>query len=125
MPVITQSKNLGDLLKYEASNLYSREAVTVAAGQNLQLGTVLGKKTADGKLYALAPAATDGTETAVGVLAVDTDATLIDRDDGIAVSRHAIVARNALIWPAGITAPQKMAAEGQLVAIGILVRDAA
>lgn len=125
MPVITQSKNLGDLLKYEAPNLYSREAVTVAAGQNLQLGTVLGKKTADGKLYALAPAATDGTETAVGVLAVDTDATLIDRDDGIAVSRHAIVARNALIWPAGITAPQKMAAEAQLVAIGILVRDAA
>ena len=73
MPSITQSKNLGDLLKYEAPNLYSREAATVAAGQNLQLGTVLGKKTADGKLYALAPAAADGTETAVSVLAVDTD----------------------------------------------------
>ena len=114
MPSITQSKNLGDLLKYEAPNLYSREAATVAAGQNLQLGTVLGRKTADGKLYALAPAATDGT-----------DATLIDRDDAIAVARHAIVARNALIWPAGITAPQKAAAEAQLVAIGILVRDAA
>ena len=69
MPAITQSKNLGDLLKYEAPNLYSREAATVAAGQNLQLGTVLGKKTADGKLYALAPAAADGTETAVSVLA--------------------------------------------------------
>ena len=82
-------------------------------------------KTADGKLYALAPAATDGTETAVRVLATDTDATLIDRDDAIAVARHAIVARNALIWPAGITAPQKAAAEAQLVAIGILVRDAA
>ena len=50
MPSITQSKNLGDLLKYEAPNLYSREAATVAAGQNLQLGTVLGRKTADGKL---------------------------------------------------------------------------
>jgi hypothetical protein len=57
MPVMTQSKNLGDVLKYEAPNLYSREAATVAAGQNLQLGTVLGKKTADGKLHALAPAA--------------------------------------------------------------------
>ena len=41
MPAITQSKNLGDLLKYEAPNLYSREAATVAAGQNLQHGTVL------------------------------------------------------------------------------------
>jgi hypothetical protein len=125
MSSITQSKNLGDLLKYEAPNLYSREAATVAAGQNLRLGTVLGRKTADGKLYALAPAATDGTEIAVGVLATDTDATLIDRDDAILIARHAIVARNALIWPAGITAPQKTAAEAQLVALGILVRDAA
>jgi hypothetical protein len=125
MSAITQAKNLGDLLKYEAPNLYSRETVTVAAGQNLQLGTVLGRKAADGKLYALAPSATDGTETAVGVLAADTDATLIDRDDAIAILRHAIVARSALIWPAGITAPQKAAAEAQLVALGILVRDAA
>ena len=125
MPSIIQSKNLGDLLKYEAPNLYSREAATVAAGQNLQLGTVLGRMTADCKLYALAPAATDGTETAVGVLATDTDATLIDRDDAIAVARHAIVARNVLIWPAGITSPQKTTAEAQLVALGILVRDAA
>lgn len=125
MPSITQAKNLGDLLKYEAPNLYSREAATVAAGQNLQLGTVLGRKTADGKLYALAPNATDGTETAMGVLATDTDATLIDRDDAIAVARHAIVARNSLIWPTGITALQKAAAEAQLVALGILVRDSA
>lgn len=125
MPAITQSKNLGDLLKYEAPNLYSREAATVAAGQNLQLGTVLGRKTADGKLYALAPAATDGTETAIGVLATDTDATLIDREDALLIARHAIVARNGLIWPAGITAPQKAAAEAQLTALGILVRDSA
>lgn len=125
MPAITQAKNLGDLLKYEAPNLYSREAATVAAGQNLQLGTVLGRKTADGKLYALAPAATDGTELAAAVLAVDTDATLIDRDDAVVVARHAIVARGALIWPAGITAPQKAAAEAQLVALGILVRESA
>lgn len=125
MTVITQPKNLGDLLKYEAPNLYSREATTLAAGQNLQLGTVLGKKTADGKLYALAPAATDGSETAIGVLATDSDATLTDRNDAIVVARHAIVARNALIWPAGISAPQKAAAEAQLVTIGILVRDSA
>lgn len=125
MPLITQGRNLGDVLKYEAPNLYSREAATVAAGQNLTIGTVLGRATADGKLSALDPAATDGTETAAAVLATDTDATLIDRDDAIAIVRHAIVARGALTWPAGITAPQKAAAEAQLVALGILVRDAA
>jgi hypothetical protein len=124
MPTITQSKNLGDLLKYEAPNLYSRDTATVSSGQNLQLGTVLGRKTADGKLYALNPSASDGTQTAVGVLATDTDATLIDRD-AILIARHAIVARKALIWPSGITAPQKAAAEAQLAAIGVLVRDAA
>ena len=42
MPVITEGINLGDLLKYEAPNLYSRDQVTVAAGQNLVLGTVVG-----------------------------------------------------------------------------------
>lgn len=125
MPAITHAKNLGDLLKYEAPNLYSREAVTVAAGQNLALGTVLGRKTADGKFHALDPAAADGTEVTAAVLAVDTDATLIDRDGAVVVARHAIVARGALIWPAGITAAQKVAAEAQLVALGILVRDAA
>jgi len=125
MPAITQAKNLGDLLKYEAPNLYSREAATVAAGQNLQLGAVLGRKTADGKLYAPNPSASDGTRTAVGVLATDTDATLIDRDDAITVARHAIVTRSALIWPAGITGPQKAAAEAQLTALGILVRESA
>jgi len=122
MPAITQAKNLGDLLKYEAPSRYSRDVVTVAAGQNLLLGTVLGR-TADGKLYALNPAATDGTEIAVGVLGNDVDATLIDRG-AVMIARHAIVARSALIWPSGITDAQKAAAEAQLAAAGILVRDA-
>ena len=125
MPVMTQSKNLGDVLKYEAPNLYSREAAVVAAGQNLAIGTVLGRKTADGKLNALAPAANDGTEAAIGVLATDTDATLIDREDALLIARHAIVARNGLIWPAVITVPQKAAAEAQLSALGVLVRESA
>jgi len=120
---ITEGKNLADVLKYEAPNLYSREVAVVAAGQNLAIGTVVSCHTVTGKLHALALAATDGTETAVGVLATDTEAMLIDRDDAVLIARHAIVARNALIWPAAITAVQKSAAEGQLAALGILVRD--
>ena len=125
MPVMTLSKNLGDVLKYEAPNLYSREAAVVATGQNLGSGTVVARKAADGKLYALAPATSDGTEVAVGVLATDADATLADRSDAVLVARHAIVARNGLIWPAGITAPQKASAEAQLAARGVLVRESA
>ena len=125
MPTITQPKNLGDLLKYEAPNLYSREQDTVAAAQNLALGTVVSRETATAKLKALDPAASDGTESAVGVLGNEVDATLIDREDATLIARHAIVARGALIWPAGITASQRQTAEAQLAAHGVLVRDSA
>jgi len=83
MPVLTQGPTLGDLLKYEAPNLYSRDRATVASAQNLALGTVVGRETASGQLKALDPAATDGSEMAAGVLANDIDATLIERDDAI------------------------------------------
>ncbi|MBS0576237.1 MAG: head decoration protein [Proteobacteria bacterium] len=125
MPTLTQAPNLGDLLKYEAPNLYSREQATVAAGQNLPLGAVVGRETATGKLKALDPSASDGTEIAVGVLAQAVDATLIDREDAILIARHAIVARGALIWPAGVTTAQRAAAIAQLEARGIVVRDSA
>jgi hypothetical protein len=125
MPTLTQAPNLGDLLKYEAPNLYSREPATVAAGQNLPLGAVVGRVTATGKLAALDPSATDGTEGAAGVLGNAVDATLIDREDAILIARHAIVARGALIWPAGLSAAQRAAAIAQLEARGILVRDGA
>ena len=125
MPTLTQPKNLGDLLKYEAPNLYSREQDTVAAAQNLALGTVVSRETATAKLKALDPAASDGTESAVGVLGNAVDATLIDREDAILIARHAIVARGALIWPNSISAAQKNAAIQQLAERGVLVRDSA
>ena len=124
MPVITEGLNLGDLLKYEAPNLYSRDQVTVAAGQNLVLGTVVGIDTATAKLKQIDPTATDGTEVAVGVLATSVDASLIDREDGILIARHAVVADHALTWPAGIAPLDKAAAIAQLKAAGVLVRHA-
>jgi hypothetical protein len=125
MPAIQEPNNLGDLLKYEAPNLYSRDVATVAAGQNLVLGTVVGRETATAKLKALDPIATDGTAVAAGVLAVDTDATLTDRDDALLIARHAIVARSTLVWPAGITPAEQAAAITQLETRGVLVRTSA
>lgn len=125
MPVLQEPNNLGDLLKYEAPNLYSRDIATVAAGQQLSLGTVVGLESATNKLHALDPTATDGTEVAIGVLATDVDATLIDVDDAILISRHAIVASAAIIWPAGITAAEQATAISQLKTLGVLIRAAA
>ena len=122
MPVITEGKNLGDLLKYEAPNLYSRDQVTVGAGQNLPLGTVVGLVTATAKLKQIDPSATDGSQYAAGVLMQAVDATLIDREDGLMLARHAIVADHALAWPAAITAAEKQAVVEQLKSLGILVR---
>lgn len=125
MAALQEPLNLGDLLKFEGPNLYSREPATVAAGQNLALGTVVAFATATGKVHALDPAATDGTEVAAAVLAFDCDATLADRVDAVLIRRHAIVAGKVLRWPAGISAEQQKAAEAQLDARGILVRESA
>ena len=95
MNTLTEAKTLGDLLKYEAPNLYSRDSGIVAAGQRLALGTVLGRETANGRLRALNPAATNGTQTAVAVLAQPVDADLAEAP-AVIVARHAIVAQGAL-----------------------------
>ncbi|WP_404992089.1 head decoration protein [Cupriavidus pauculus] len=125
MAVLAEPLNLGDLLKYEAPNLYSRDRITVASGQNLPLGTVVGIVTATGKFTRIDPSAGDGTQVAAGVLLQACDATLADRDDGLIVARHAIVSDHALAWPEAITNAEKLAAIAQLKALGVLVRQGA
>lgn len=122
MPAITEGLNLGDLLKYEAPNLFSRDQVTVASGQTLPLGAVVGIVTATGKVKKIDPSATDGSQYAAGVLMQPCDAALIDREDGLMVARHAIVADHALTWPAAITVAEKQAAILQLKSLGVLIR---
>ena len=121
MAVINETSNLADLIKFEEESLfYSRNSETVGSGQNFGLGAVVGRKTVDGKIYALNPAATDGTQTAIGVLIEPVDATLTDKT-GLILARHAIVADKVIVWPAGITNLQKAAAITQLDARGILI----
>ena len=125
MPSINSLPTLGDLLKFEAPQFYSRSAVTIAAGQNLAMGTVLGRKTADDKHQAFDPAATNGAETPVGILLGDIDASLIDREDALLLARHAMVAAKLVLWPVGIDADIKQAAVRHLEDIGILIRTSA
>ena len=122
MPEIKEALNLGDLLKYEAPNLYSRDRVTIAAGQTLPLGAVLGMVTATGKIKQIDPSAAAGSQYAAGVLMQAADAYLADRDDGLMVARHAIVSDHALSWPTGIAQSERQAAIAQLKALGVLVR---
>ena len=123
MSALVEPNTPGDLLKYEADALYSRERATVAAGPALRLGTVLGAVTATGLLYPLTLEATDGTQAAIAVLLYDCAAYQNPRTNAIILARHAIVAHHALIWPEGITAEQQHIAIAELKAAGILVRQ--
>ena len=126
MPTVTQPKNLGDLLKYGTKRRISTHATrTPSLPRRTCHWAPWWAATATAKLETLDPSATDGTETAVGVLGNDVDATLIDREDAILIARHAIVARGAVIWPTGITPAQKASAEAHLTFLGVLVRDSA
>lgn len=126
MPALNEPLNLGDLLKYEEDSLnYSRDQVTVESGQNLELGAVVGRVAATGKVKRFDPAATDGTEHPAGILLGACNATLIERDDALLLARHAVVATHAVVWPSGITAEQKAASTVALEARGILIRQSA
>ena len=124
MPTLTEPNNLGDLLKYEEQQFFSRDQVTVADGQTLALGAVIGIQTADGKAYELDPVAADGTEVAVGVL-IQTAAPSGSDEESIAIVRHAILSDKAMVWPTGITVPQQAAAVAELKANGVLIREGA
>lgn len=119
----TEKNNLADLLLIEVHRGWSRESGTLAAqgGADVVLGTVLGKITATDKYSPLAPAASDGSQTAAAVLIEDELAVAADRTAPL-LRRGAVVNAAALVWPAGITAPQKTAALAQLEAIGIVAR---
>ncbi|WP_264375410.1 MULTISPECIES: head decoration protein [unclassified Wolbachia] len=123
MTSITEQNNLGDLLKYEASSLYSRDQITVAKGQNLKLGAVVAKKTDDGFIRVLNPIGTDGTQTAIGVITSDVNAT--ENTKAVIITRIAMLADHAVVWPANITEEQKIAAIKQLEGRGIIIRKAA
>ncbi|MCZ2147972.1 MAG: head decoration protein [Bryobacterales bacterium] len=124
MPVQVESNYLGDWLKFEADNLYSRDEATVVSGQNLTTGTVVGIITASGKVTQVAPAAVDGSQNAVAVVVFPVDASAADKP-GVIIARHAICSDKGLVWPGGITGPQKTTAIAQLKAVGILVREGA
>ena len=79
MPNYTQTENdvpdnliAGDLKRVT-------DEVVIASGQNLVRGAVVGLVTATNKLILSASGATDGSQTPVGIMADDVDATVEDK----------------------------------------------
>lgn len=121
MTILTEGRYTAEFLVSEANGARSRDVVTIASGEVLEPGTVLGKVTASGKYVQLDPAASDGSEAAAAILYEGVDASAADTTRTVLI-RDAEVNGGEIVWPDGITGPQKTTAIGQLAALGILVR---
>lgn len=105
-----------EFLASEGNGTRSREVVTLAEGQSVKAGAVLGKLTSGGKYVALTPGASNGSQTAAAIAYEATDAT--DGDTSITViAREAEVYLAKLVWPDAITGGQITTAIGQLAAL--------
>jgi len=123
MTTYTDGPRNGGYIASEANGTRSREVETLAMGQNLQPGTVLGRLTASGELVQLDPAAApaDGSEKAVAVLFAAVDA-ITAAQPAVITARDTEVVGHALIWPTGITPEQKSTALAELEPLGIVAR---
>ena len=122
--VLTQGVPQWAFLASEANDTRSRTqgVLAAAAGNNLKSGAVLGKITASGKYTALAPAAADGSQVAAAILCWNTDASAADKRT-VGITGEAEVDDQLLLWPAGITTPQKATAVSQLLTTQIKLRQ--
>lgn len=124
MATVNETYNIGDLVHYEfhGSPNFCRNAITVISGQNLALGTVVGTISASGKVTALAPAASDGSQNASGVILEAIDASGGDKAHYMLARGPAVLRLSRITWAGSPNAAQKAAALAQLNAVGIVVR---
>ena len=119
MATYNQPKDLGNLLLVQVSPGWTKDNITLLGGSVYALGQVLAK--VDNKYQALDPAGTGPAKKAVAVLAEHIDANAGDRP-AVVIARGAVLALLELVWPPGITEPQKAAALDDLNAQGIVAR---
>ena len=124
MAAIVEGTYLDDWLKWEQNNHYSREVVTIASGQSVVNGQVLGIVTASGKYAAHDQDAEDGTEAAAGIAIADYDATSADVSS-VAIVRDAIVVEANLTFQSDIDSAEQITAMAELKALGIVTRTEA
>lgn len=118
---LTEGRNRGEFLVSTANNSRSFEKATVASGQDLKAGHVLGVVTASGEYSEYDPANVDGTETAVAVLYDNVDASG-GAVEATIVTRDAEVNGAELVWFADATDNEKATGKSELADVGIIAR---
>lgn len=123
MPAKILPLGAGAFLKSEANGDLSRDVVTVLAGSGLlRAGMVLGRVTATGKVRPYDNDNTDGSQTAIGVLLYDVDATGASDVTAVAIVRQAEVFSERLVWATTAAVGERAPAFVELAAAGVIVR---
>ncbi len=122
--VLTEPKNLGDVLLYEAEDyFYSRDEITLSQGQRIRIGEVLARNNESGEYVALNPGDGEIPNTDIASAIAIRSINAIDESvDTVALVRHCIVKQAGLVWPEAMTDEEQSAAIAQLRAQGILIR---
>jgi hypothetical protein len=118
MSVLTEGPHTGQFILSEAPGILSRDTVTVEvpATTTLEAGTVLGFLSGSGHAAPYDDAASDGRETAVGVLyaALTNDAAIPAEMDGVVIDCLAEVRAADLVFGDGVDEDAAIAALAQV-----------
>ena len=110
---VSETSRFSDIIIETDTWGYARLNGTLASGNNLAAGAVLGVVTADGKYTELNPGGADGSEVARAILLEAVDASA--GDQACVVAHGLCIAKEQnLVWNASVTDPQKATAKGQL-----------
>lgn len=121
MTTFTEGVHSGEFIVSEANGMRSRKAITVASGNNLVAGAVLGMITASGLYVELDPSASDGSEAAAGLLFAAVDASAANAP-GVALVRDAEYSSALASFADTVSAPEQTAAIAELEALGLIGR---
>jgi len=117
MSELTEKGHAGGFIISEANGWRSRAVVTIAAGQNLNAGAVLGRLSGDGTYAVYDNDASDGTQAAAAILLDDCDAS-DEAKEATVIIRDAEVNGEELVWQ---SADEVTAGVADLLALGIVV----
>jgi len=127
MTTLTEGQHAGEFIVSELAPGSTgvspcRDAITVASGQTLEAGSVLGKVTASGKYAIYDNGAADGTEVAVALLVEGVDASAADAD-GVAIVRGVAEYNLAEVkWDTGALQAEIDAGVADLLVANIIAR---
>jgi hypothetical protein len=120
----TETGHAGGFILSESNGNFSRDNIEIALEQNLLAGQVISKLTSgsfSGDYVAFDQDGSDGSQTPIGIVLDDCDATTAAKAAAVLV-RDAEVNGNELVWPSDITGGETDTAVAVLKTLGIIVR---